>query len=114
MSSIAGSSRHILHARLALEDEIKRIGYYLHYMRNTTNINEKLFYMKAFFEYLRIHTIRISQHVGFRLFVLEQIKNVKKMGWEYRYASHAHMKSLLNAMRDVEKNIRDMPIKGAF
>lgn len=114
MSSIAGSSRHILHARFALEDEINRTIYYLRHIHCASNIDEKLFFMKSFFDYLCTHTIRISQHVGFRLFVLEQIKTVKKMSQDRRFAFHPHMKLILDSINSVEKIIRETPVKGAF
>jgi hypothetical protein len=114
MSTVAGSSRHVLYARFALEDEINRTIYYLRHIHRASNINEKMFFTKSFFEYLSTHTIRLSQHVGFRIFVLEQITAVKKMAQHHIYASHPHMKSTLQAIACVEKIIRETPIKGAF
>lgn len=114
MTSLAGSSRHILHARLALENEIQRTTYYLYHIHHASNTNEKLFFIKTFFEYLSTNTIRLSQHVGFRLFILKQIADVKKMAQNHRYASHPYMKSTLDAIVHVEKIICETPIKGAF
>jgi hypothetical protein len=114
MSTVAGSSRHVLHARFALEDEINRTIYYLRHIHCASNTNEKMFFTKSFFEYLCTHTIRLSQHVGFRLFVLEQIATVKKMARNRDYAIHPYMKSILTAIANVEKIIRETPIKGAF
>jgi len=114
MLSLAGSSHHILHAHFALEDEINRTIYYVRHIRCASTIDKKLFFMKLFFEYLCTHTIRMSQHVGFRLFVLEQIKTVKKMAYDHRFALHPHMKSILYSITCVEKNIREASIKGAL
>ena len=112
MSSISYSSQHVLHVRFALDDEINRTIYYLRHIHCASNTNEKLFFMKSFFEYLSTHTIRMSQHVGFRLFVLEQITMVKKMAPNHDYASHPYMKPMLIAIANIEKNIRETPIKG--
>jgi hypothetical protein len=36
------------------------------------------------------------------------------MSWKHRYAAYPHVKQLLDAIRDVEKIIRETPVKGAF
>ena len=112
MSSIAGSSRHIAHARYELDDEINRTIYYLRHIHCASNTNEKMLFMKSFFEYLCTHTIRLSQHVGFRMFVLEQMTAVKKMAQHHDDASHPYMKPMLLVIANVEKIIRETPIKG--
>ena len=112
--SLAGSSREILHKRLALEEEIKRTTYYLQQIHVSTKIDQKLYFMRRFFEYLCTNTIRISQHVGFRIFILDQITHVKQMAWQQRYAAYPHVKQLLEAIRDVEKIIRETPVHNAL
>jgi hypothetical protein len=114
MTSLTGSSCHILHARFALEDEINRTIYYLRRIHCASNEHEKLYFMKAFYEYLGTHTIRLSHHVGFRLFILDQMAHIKKMACDHRYASHPHMKPILDSISNVETIIRETPIKGVF
>ena len=112
--SLAGSSREILHKRFALEEEINRTTHYLCQIRLATKIDQKLYFMRRFFEYLCNNTIRISQHVGFRNFILNQITHVKQMAWKQRYAAYPHVKQLLEAIRDVEKIIRETHVQGAL
>ena len=77
-------------------------------------MNEKLYFTMKYFEFLRTNHIKLSQHVGFRLSILDQITNTRKIARERRYAAHPHMKPILNAIADVEKIIRETPVKGAF
>ena len=114
MSSIAGSSRHLLHARMALEEELQRTSHYLYHIKQANTPNEKIHFLNMFYGYLRTHHIRLSQHVGFRLFILNQMALTRKMAWDHRYATHPHMRQILASIADIEKIIRETPIKGAF
>lgn len=114
MSSLAGSSHDVLRAHVAMEDELKRVAHYLHHIKHASNTDEKLYFMKAFFQFLCTNHIRISQHVGFRIFILNQIESIRKMARDRHYAVHPHMKPLIDAICYVEKVIRETPIKGAF
>lgn len=114
MSTIAGSSRNLLHARMALEEELRRTTDYLRHIHQSKTPHEKIHFMNMFFGYLRTHTIHLCQHVGFRLFIIEQIEMVKKMAWSHRFSVHPEMKPMLASIAEVEKIIRETPIKGAF
>lgn len=114
MSTVFGASRHVTHARNALSTELCRTTDYFHSINTASTPNEKLFFMKCLFEYLREHSIFLCQHVGFRLDILKRISDAKDMAKDRRYRSNPYVKPMQLAIADVEKIIQNNPIKNAF
>lgn len=114
MTTIAGSSRYLLHARAALTNEICRIQDLMRDITESHTMDEKIFFMRVLFEYLRSNHLYLCQHVGFRLAILEKIKFARHISRDRRYQMNPHMIRMLIAISDVEKLIREKPIKGAF
>jgi hypothetical protein len=114
MTTIAGSSRSMLYARAALTHEICRINDLRRNITESSTIDEKIFFLRSLFEYLRNNHLYLCHHVGFRLAIIEKIKYARHISRDRRHQMHSHMIRMLVAITDVEKIICENPIKGAF
>ena len=108
------SSRQLLRTRNALQEDMCRIQDLLCQIQNSHTRNEEIFYLKCFFEYLRVHSALLFEHVGFRIKVLEKINDAKRTIRDGHYTSNRYIKSMEAAMKDVEFLIKERPVRNAL
>lgn len=107
-------SRQLLTLRIALQEDMCRIQDILRQINNSSTRHDEIFHLKCLFEYLRVHSTLLFEHVGFRIKIIEKIKDAKRTVRDSHYAFNRYMKSMETAMKDVELLIKQQSVRNAF
>jgi hypothetical protein len=107
-------SRQLLKARNALQEDMCRTQDLLRHIQNSFTRHDEIFYLKCLFEYLRVHSTLLFEHVGFRIRIIEKINDAKRTIRDGHYTSNRYLKSMEVAMKDVESLLKQQSVRNAF